>query len=140
MPRVLMLSLSCIGMPVSGPASPDAMRLSAALACSRAASPVTVTKALTLSSTCSMRLQERPRQLQGRHLSTVQEPPGLVSGYVYDVLGGQLSSPDVRKAANPGVYESLQHRPDPDQVILPGRSVGQHVLHGRGLRRLRRLA
>ena len=45
-PRVDMLSLSCIGMPVSGPASPAAMRSSARAACARAKSAVTVTKAL----------------------------------------------------------------------------------------------
>ena len=54
-PRVDMLSLSCIGMPVRGLASPAAIRSSARDACSRATSSVTVTKARTRSSTAAIR-------------------------------------------------------------------------------------
>ena len=57
MPVVQMLSLSIIGTPSSGPSLPDAALASAALASAKALSPVTVTKAFTLSSTFSMRLK-----------------------------------------------------------------------------------
>ena len=54
-PRVAMLSLSCIGTPVSGAVLPSAMRRSASRAWASAKSSVSVTNALTLSSTSPIR-------------------------------------------------------------------------------------
>ena len=55
MPAVHMLSLMSTGTPVRGVAFPAANRWSAFRACSRAPSPVTVTKACTFGSTWPMR-------------------------------------------------------------------------------------
>ena len=54
-PRVQKMSLWASGKPVSGPALPDASAASAAWACARAESAVTVTKALSFDCEASIR-------------------------------------------------------------------------------------